>query len=122
MTLSHGPYPAPSELDGGTTVFVDLTEEGELRPYADRLPAGVRHVRMPIEDWGVPSEEQMVQTLDVIDEALAAGEVVYVHCRAGVGRTRTVIGCHRKRHGLDPGLWPETGLQRALVERWPRGA
>jgi hypothetical protein len=121
MSLSFGPYPSPSRFPDEATLFVDLTEEGELGSYRHLLGVGVRHVRMPIEDWGVPSEEQMVRTLDLIDDALADGEVVYVHCRAGIGRTRTVIGCHRRRHGLDAQLLPETDHQRAFVDRWPRG-
>jgi protein-tyrosine phosphatase len=108
-------------LEDGVTVFVDLTEDGELKPYAHELPEGVRHVRMPIADWGVPSEEQMAETLDLIDGALADGEVVYVHCRAGIGRTRTVICCHRRRHGRPTGLEPETGEQRAFVRGWTLG-
>lgn len=120
-SLSWGPYPAPSAFDDGITLFVDLTEEGELDPYAPRLGECARHVRLPIRDFGLPSDEQMARTLDVIDEALAAGERVYVHCRAGVGRTRTVVGCHRRRHGLDPGPPPETPEQQALVRRWLPG-
>jgi protein-tyrosine phosphatase len=110
-----------AQLGDGTTLFVDLTEEGELEPYAHLLPEGVRHVRVPIADFGVPGEAEMVRALDLIDDALAGGEAVYVHCRAGVGRTRTVIGCHRKRHGLAPGLEPETGKQREFVRTWPAG-
>jgi hypothetical protein len=121
VTLRSGPYPSVDQLGDGTTLFVDLTEEGSLRPYADHLPPGVSHARMAIPDFGVPTEEQMVATLDLIDEALAAGDTVYVHCRAGIGRTRTVIGCHRKRHGLDPGSPPETEAQRSFVRDWPEG-
>jgi protein-tyrosine phosphatase len=121
VTLRSGPYPARSELADGTTLFVDLTEEGELEPYAHLLPDGVRHMRMPIADFDVPTDEEMVEILDVIDGALADGETVYVHCRAGIGRTRTVIGCHRRRHGLHPGREPQTGAQRELVRTWPRG-
>ena len=76
---------------------------------------------MPIPDFGVPTEEQMIATLDLIDAALEKGENVYVHCRMGIGRTRTVIGCHRKRHALDPGPAPETREQRELVRWWPEG-
>lgn len=119
--LSSGPYPTPDRPGEGITFYLDLTEEGELAPYAHGLPSDARHVRMPIHDFGVPSEEQMIRTLDLLDDALAAGEVVYVHCRAGVGRTRTVVGCHRMRHGLDPGPQPETDEQRALVRAWPAG-
>lgn len=121
MTLRSGPYPDPSQLDDGTTLFIDLTEPGSREPYAQSLPGGVRHVRMTIPDFGVPTERQMIGILDLIDEALAEGEEVYVHCRMGIGRTRTVIGCHRKRHGLDPGLSPETREQRELVRTWPVG-
>ena len=121
MTLRSGPYPTADQLTDGTTLFVDLTGEGSLRPYADHLPSGVRHVRMAIPDFGVPTVEQMVSILDTIDAALADGEDVYVHCRAGIGRTRTVIGCHQKRHGLDAGAQPETSEQRAFVRDWPEG-
>ena len=103
------------------TLFVELTEEGELEPYAPMLPDGVHHVREPVPDLGVPTEAQMVAILDTIDAALAAGESIYVHCRAGIGRTRTVIGCHGKRHGLDPGPPPETEAQCAFVRSWPAG-
>lgn len=121
MTLSWGPYPTPSQLGDGTTLYLDLTEEGELEGYAHLLGEGARHVRMPIRDCGLPSNEQLVRTLDLLDEALAAHEVVYVHCRGGIGRTGTVIGCHRKRHGLEPIWLPETPEQRDLVRNWPEG-
>ncbi len=121
MTLSWGPYPTHPQLDDGTTLYLDLTEEGELAGYAHLLGEGVRHVRMPIRDHGVPSEEQLARTLDLLDEALGEGEVVYVHCRGGVGRTGIVIGCHRKRHGLEPVWQPETSEQCDLVRGWREG-
>jgi polymorphic toxin system DSP-PTPase phosphatase-like protein len=121
VTLRSGRYPRRDELDERTTLYVDLTEEGSMRPYADALPPGVRHVRMPIPDFEIPSKEEMVAILDTIDAALADGQHVYVHCRAGIGRTRTVIGCHRRRHGLDPGPLPETDEQQAMVQGWPEG-
>ena len=37
----------------GITHFVDLTEEGELTPYAHLLPEGVAHRRFPIVDVSV---------------------------------------------------------------------
>jgi protein-tyrosine phosphatase len=121
VTLRSGPYPEPSQLADGTTLFVDLTEEDLLTPYEHLLPAGVRHVRMAIPDFGIPTEQQMIAILDLIDAALSEGEEVYVHCRMGIGRTRTVIGCHRKRHGLDPGPPPETEEQQAFVRAWRPG-
>jgi hypothetical protein len=56
--------------------------------------------------------------------ALAGGEKVYVHCRAGIGRTGTVAGCFLVEQGLDGegalrelnALWT---LQCARAASWP---
>jgi protein-tyrosine phosphatase len=93
----------------GVTAFVDLTEE--------------------IPDLGCPSRETMSRILDGIDELLADGEVVYVHCLAGIGRTGTVVGCYLVRHGMSGedalaavtrlrGAPPETREQLQLVLDW----
>ena len=86
----------------GVTAFVDLTEEGELPPYAQRLDGWATHRRFPIRDFSCPSEDEMRLTLDGIDAALE-GETVYVHCWGGTGRTGTVVGCWLVRHGMDAG-------------------
>jgi hypothetical protein len=94
--------------DAGVTVFIDLTEEVDgLQPYAGLLqevwpatgPQPTRH-HLPIRDMSVPRDRaEMRAILDQIDEALAEGRRVYVHCWGGVGRTGTVIGCHLVRRG-----------------------
>lgn len=155
--LLAGPYPGDrtpekSEerllgfLDAGVTCFVDLTEEGEgppLRPYAAQLRAlagrrraAATHVRMPIRDVDVPADWQMRAILSTIRLAIDAGEVVYVHCRGGIGRTGTVIGCLLMENGAGGNalgslqelrehteggrsrVSPETEAQRSLVRRW----
>jgi protein-tyrosine phosphatase len=75
----------------------------------------------------------MRRTLDMIDAELAAGGVVYVHCRGGCGRTGMVVGCHLVRRGLAGevalarveelcgGSCPETDEQRAMVLGWRVG-
>jgi hypothetical protein len=120
-------------LAAGVTLFLDLTEEGELAPYVDQVPAPARHVRTPIADFSVPSPEAMRRTLDLLDEELAAGGLVYLHCRGGCGRTGTVVACHLVRRGSSPAGalarveelcgWPcpETGEQRSLVLGWRAG-
>jgi len=130
-------------LEAGVQLFVDLTEDAELAPYAELIPtvaAGVtrpaRHRRFPIPDFGVPTTAQMAATLEAVGSALAAGEVVYLHCRGGIGRTGTVVGCHlveggldgeaaleriaELRGGLDEARSPETEEQRRLVRGWSR--
>ena len=78
------------------------------------------------------------ESLGAIDEALAGGRNVYVHCWGGVGRTGTVVGCWLVRHGktgegaLDQiAEWwqgvekrwyhprsPQTHDQRSYIRRW----
>jgi protein-tyrosine phosphatase len=86
-----------------------------------------------VRDFSVPTRESLVQTLDAIDEELAAGGVVYLHCWAGCGRTGVVAGCWLVRHGTDPrealaviaekrGLGcPQTLEQRLTVLAWQTG-
>jgi predicted protein tyrosine phosphatase len=123
----------------GVTLFVDLTEPSESDPYEAFLADGVRAIRKPISDFTAPSPEEMRAILDLIEEDLAAGSVIYLHCLGGVGRTGTVVGCHLVRHGTPPqralealarlrsrarsadSCSPENDEQRALIESWARG-
>ena len=102
-----GPETAPEEvgslLTAGVTLFLDLTQDGELEPYDHLVPPPARHVRIPIRDFSVPSLEQLESALDEIDGELAAGGLVYVHCWAGCGRTGVVVGSWLVRHGSTPG-------------------
>jgi protein-tyrosine phosphatase len=121
--LAAGPYPRDvAQLRAaGIDAFVDLTEAGELPSYA---VDGVEYRRVPIRDFGTPSVADMEATLDLLDELLARGRTVYLHCFGGTGRTGTVLGCYLVRHGqtADQALaaidGPETDEQRAFVRAW----
>jgi protein-tyrosine phosphatase len=117
----------------GVTLFLDLTQDGELEPYSSLIGPPARYVNRPIPDFSVPTRDGLVETLDEIDAELGAGGVVYVHCWAGCGRTGVVVGSWLVRHGLDPnaaldriaqarGLGcPQTLEQRFLVLGWQHG-
>ena len=117
-------------LDAGVTAFVDLTEPGELKSYEPLLPMQapdgrrIEYLREPMPDHGVPpNREAMRQILATIDGALEAGHVVYIHCRAGLGRSATVAGCWLADHG-DPATDPLDQLQRCWQQSakswiWP---
>lgn len=80
----------------GITHFIDLTEEGELSPYAPLLYEGASHHRFPIVDQGVPNSiedvRKLVSAIRQIHEDNPDAKV-YIHCWGGVGRTGTIIGC-----------------------------
>lgn len=88
-------------LNFGINHFVDLTEPGELEPYHHLVPDSDTYTvrRFPIPDVSIPPKSMMVEILDDIDAALQKGKMVYLHCRGGIGRTGTVIGCYFSRHG-----------------------
>jgi ADP-ribosylglycohydrolase len=130
-------------LAAGIDCFVDLTDPEELPPYADLLPAEVAYHRRSIRDHGVPAQPtDMSAILELLEHALRSGRRPYVHCRAGVGRTATVIGCLLVERGLEGGpaleelnrLWqhcaraemwtwvPETDEQIEYVRGWVRRA
>lgn len=96
-------------LKAGFDTFIDLTCEGERRPYFSMLSeeagqAGREafHERFSFPDFHVPSHETMAATLDAVDRALAESHKVYLHCVGGIGRTGTTVGCWLVRHGMNP--------------------
>ncbi|HTV80402.1 MAG TPA: protein-tyrosine phosphatase family protein [Steroidobacteraceae bacterium] len=85
----------------GVDCFVNLTRAGELAAYQAVLPPGTQYFHLPILDHGLPVDpDYMQRILGVLGVALAAGRCVYVHCRMGIGRTGTVLGCHLVEQGL----------------------
>lgn len=112
----------------GVTTFIDLTRELEMHAYAPQVAElsarPIHHLRFPILDHSIPERPQVVvDALNAIDAAHRRGECVYVHCRAGIGRTGVVIAAYLMRRGLDneqafdrlQTLWQECGR----AKRWP---
>jgi ADP-ribosyl-[dinitrogen reductase] hydrolase len=128
-------------LQAGIDAFLDLTKPAELPPYHTRLPFSVEYDRKPIRDHGVPDHPaQMTEIVELLLDALARGRKVYVHCRAGIGRTGMAMACLLIERGLTShaaldelnrlwqqsarsSLWPtvpETTEQAEFVRFWDR--
>lgn len=112
-------------LQSGVRVFIDLTEEGELKPYREIAvktatdlgidPATLEFYRYPIRDFSVPKNNQEMRAiLRTIRLARHRQRTVYLHCWGGRGRTGTVAGC------LLSDLFALTGEEALVIlaERW----
>lgn len=82
-------------LHFGVRHFIDLTEEGELRPYAHLLPDDVTYDRFPIRDLSTPKNIKEVRKLTgrIMEFSKRDDGCIYIHCWGGVGRTGTIIAC-----------------------------
>ncbi|HNX74278.1 MAG TPA: dual specificity protein phosphatase family protein [Candidatus Rifleibacterium sp.] len=91
-------------LANGINAFVDLTEEDELphyQPVLTRLTHNAtQYRRFAIQDFSTPDQGCMRQAVNCINELLDAGNCVYLHCRGGIGRTGTVVGCWLRSQGM----------------------
>jgi atypical dual specificity phosphatase len=135
--LLAGAYPEPhlpALLDAGIDCFVDLTRDGAVHaPYVQAAQGRARWHGFAITDFSTPGIDLMRRIVNTLDDELARGARVYLHCHAGVGRTGTAVGCWLVEQGLSGvqaleliarkrrtllGASPETEAQRQFVRRW----
>lgn len=129
----------------GIAAVISLIEADEVStisrkiiPYAAAMKVeGIEVFNFPIPDFSIPTVAQMQQILAQIDYLMGQGKRVYVHCRGGIGRTGTVVGCWLIQKGLASPedvfkqiQWlksasalaahvsPETEEQRAFIRDW----
>ncbi|WP_371155244.1 hypothetical protein [Jannaschia sp. 2305UL9-9] len=125
--LFIGPCPDPGALsdavhaladDGITTVISLLTPEdvqtlGLEREEAHCAARGMAFVAAPIRDFGLPSADQVTWLQSLIGGRLDAGDAVFVHCKAGIGRSG-ITACAVL---VDRGHTPEAALKIVSAAR-----
>ena len=104
--LIVGAFPFRSDAqrmhDAGIRAVVNTCEEyaGPQQEYA-RL--GIDQFRMPTVDFTPPQLADIEQALEYIEQQRAAGHTVYIHCKAGRGRSATVAMCWLiRKYGMTP--------------------
>lgn len=101
-----GSYPQSADdidrlkRDSGITAVFNLQTDEDLRYLGldwDSLQAhyaacGIEPRRVPVRDFDpVDLREKLPECVRVLNQLLAAGHSVYVHCTAGAGRSPTVV-------------------------------
>lgn len=81
----------------GVTKIISLNEEWELAEVCDPKYAGIKRYEFPTPDFNPPEEFTIVSAVDALEEHISPGErksKIYVHCKAGKGRSAIVVICH----------------------------
>lgn len=82
----------------GITMLITLTEKDFPQDALARH--GLKNFHLPVYDQEPPTVAQMQMLLARMSAALRRGEVLAVHCLAGLGRTGTVLAAWLVREGL----------------------
>ena len=85
----------------GVDAIVSLTEVPLDRTAL--AAAGLQYLHLPVADMEPPSQAQLHTFVGFVDRQLAAGGAVAVHCRAGLGRTGTMLTAYLIHQGVAPG-------------------
>ena len=104
----------PALSAAGVKAVVNTCDEyaGPVEAYRQ---AGIEQMRVPTTDFTPPTLEAIQHAVAFMDDHMADGGTVYVHCKAGRGRSATVALCwlvHAK------GMTPEQA-QTLLQEKRP---
>jgi atypical dual specificity phosphatase len=111
----------------GVTTLVSLTTQPVDPVLLDRH--GIQGLWMPIKDMQAPAVDEAAQMCRHVSTLIAGGHVVAYHCRAGLGRTGTMLASHLIMEGksavqalesvrrIQP-LWVQSDEQVRFLERF----
>ncbi|CAG4939674.1 dual specificity protein phosphatase 23-like [Colias croceus] len=87
-------------VNQGITHLVTLT--AGKKPPVDDMPR-LKWTEIPVEEFDVPTVEQIEKFIDICKKADKNGEVLGIHCRQGRGRSGVMLACYLVHfHRFDP--------------------
>lgn len=81
-------------------VSVLLNLHGRPHDPARLARHGMVERHLPVADFASPTPEQLARGISAVDDAVAGGQRVAVHCGGGLGRTGTFLACYLVHRGL----------------------
>jgi atypical dual specificity phosphatase len=82
----------------GIRLLVSLTEEPPDRKTLDSHAIEQAHI--PVTDFTAPSQTQMAEFVALVEDSVASGDPVGVHCTAGLGRSGTMAAAYLVSTGV----------------------
>ena len=86
-------FDAAASGSAGVGAVVNTCEEyaGPVKAYQ---AAGIQQLRVPTVDFTHPSLESVERAVAFMQQHVAEGKRIYVHCKAGRARSGTVVLCY----------------------------